>query len=539
MKKVILIGIDGATPQLLSKWIDQGKLPTFSSLREQGCSGKLASTIPPFSAPAWTSIVTGCNPGKHGIYGFESTGTLSPHLITSRSRKVPAIWNYLSSIGLKNIIINVPGSYPPDTINGVMITGLLTPSFDSQFTYPASLKDRLHNDDLGDYELEHFWLEDYARSRMKDRAPDQLLDLIINQMESRATVALNLMQSTPWDFTMLVFRGTDTAQHFLFHRPDLLLKCYQKVDTLINKIMTTYPQATFIIVSDHGFEPIKYILYPDNVLYNNHYLTPTWDPLQNYSSLILSVTYQLINRFMKILPGNYLRNAPRLKQLLLTNATKEKLINFHHTTAFSTADGRGIQICFKDKYPQGIVTSQDTHKIYNDLKTLFSSLKDPQTGNTLVQKIYLSEEVYGKNAQGPPDLILSLEKGVTASEWIRYPQTFKELLHTQPRTLPIVYTHDAAGRSGDHAEYGIFFTKGHNIKTNYTIDSITVEDILPLIFSILNLPQPHAITGKIPLKIFTQQPPPPQNSWEDLIQKKSPLTPHEINTITKLRNKGL
>jgi predicted AlkP superfamily phosphohydrolase/phosphomutase len=374
---------------------------------------------------------------------------------------------------------------------------------------------------------------------MKNRAPDQLLDLINNQMESRATVALNLMQSTIWDFTMLVFRGTDTAQHFLFHRQDLLLKCYQKVDTLINRIMTAYPQATYIIVSDHGFEPINYVLYPDNVLYNNHYLTPTWDPLQTYSSLLLSVLYQLINRFMKILPASFLRNAPRLKQLLLTNATKEHLINFHHTTAFSTADGRGIQICFKDKYPQGIVTSQNTQKIYDDLKILFSDLKNPQTGNRLVQKIYLSEEVYGKNAQGPPDLILSLEEGVTASEWIRYPLTLKELLHTQPRTLPIVYKHDAAGRSGDHSEYGIFFTKGSNIKTNHTIDSITVEDILPLIFSLFNLPPPHYITGKIPLKIFNQQPSPPQKTWEELLQIKSPLTPNEINTITKLRNKDL
>ena len=105
MNKVILIGIDGATPQLLHTWVDQGYLPTFKKIHEHGCRGELTSTIPPFSAPAWTSIVTGCNPGKHGIYGFESTGTLSPHLITSRSRKVPAIWNYFTDIGIPQIII--------------------------------------------------------------------------------------------------------------------------------------------------------------------------------------------------------------------------------------------------------------------------------------------------------------------------------------------------------------------------------------------------------------------------------------------------
>ncbi|MBU1940188.1 MAG: alkaline phosphatase family protein, partial [Candidatus Thermoplasmatota archaeon] len=172
MKRVILVGIDGATPQLLFKWIDEGVLPTFSRFRQQGSWGKLRSTLPPFSAPAWTSIVTGCNPGKHGIYGFESTGTLTPHLVNSRYRKVPAIWTYLTQAGLKNIIINVPGSYPPESINGFMITGLLTPSADSQFTYPADLKQRLTPTDLGQYDLEHFWLEDFSRARMKQQNPE-------------------------------------------------------------------------------------------------------------------------------------------------------------------------------------------------------------------------------------------------------------------------------------------------------------------------------------------------------------------------------
>jgi len=178
MQKVVLIGVDGATPDLIDKWVNEGKLPNFQKLRENGTWGKLKSTTPPFSAPAWTSIVTGCNPGKHGIYGFESTGTLEPHLINSRHRKVPAIWSFLTSIGMKSIVVNVPGTYPPEKINGAMITGLLTPSRDSNFTYPKDIKERLTKGDLGEYELEQFWLEDFSRSRMKKRAPEKLLNHI-------------------------------------------------------------------------------------------------------------------------------------------------------------------------------------------------------------------------------------------------------------------------------------------------------------------------------------------------------------------------
>ena len=109
MKKTVMIGIDGATLDLMEKWMDNGKLPNFQKIQKNGAWGKLKSTIPPFSAPAWTSIVTGSNPGKHGVYGFESTSTLEPHLISSRYRKIPAIWNYLTDIGIKSIIVNLVG----------------------------------------------------------------------------------------------------------------------------------------------------------------------------------------------------------------------------------------------------------------------------------------------------------------------------------------------------------------------------------------------------------------------------------------------
>jgi predicted AlkP superfamily phosphohydrolase/phosphomutase len=537
MNKVILIGIDGATPQLVNTWVKDGLLPTFKHIKHQGCSGHLASTIPPFSAPAWTSIVTGCNPGKHGIYGFESTGTLTPHLITSKYRKAPAIWNYLTHIGVNNIIVNVPGSYPPDNIKGVMITGLLTPSFDSEFTYPQSIKQRLNKEDLGDYELEHFWLEDFSRSRMKKRAPEKLLTLINDQMQSRATVALNLMQSMPWDFAMIVFRGTDTAQHFLFHRKDLLLQCYQKVDTLINQIINRYPDASIVIVSDHGFEPIKKVLYPDNVLYNSGYLTPIWDPLKNYSSLLLAILNQILQKFLGILPSSFLRKSPKLKQLLLSRATKENLIDFSKTKAFSTADGRGLQICFKTKYEKGIVLEKESHQIQEDLKKLFQSLKDPHTAQPLIKQVYSSDEVYGHDAHEPPDIILAPKQGITASEWIRYPQNIKELLQTQPRALPIVNYQDVAGRSGDHAEYGIFYATGKNVKTNHIVESISVEDILPLIFSLLNKTPPPSITGKIPYEIFDKKPTLSSINWVEFDQKKDILSQIEKDRIAQLRKK--
>ena len=132
--KVIVVGLDGGTLDLMEPWMNAGKLPTFAKIREQGICGKLRSTTPYYSAPAWVSMVTGCNPGKHGIYDFFHTDTFSKKLVNSRYRKASAIWNHLTDAGNKSIIVNVPGTYPPESINGIMITGLLTPSSKSEFT---------------------------------------------------------------------------------------------------------------------------------------------------------------------------------------------------------------------------------------------------------------------------------------------------------------------------------------------------------------------------------------------------------------------
>jgi len=536
MKKVILIGIDGADPNLLQKWIGQGHLPTFKKLQERGSWGKMKSTIPPFSAPAWTSIVTGCTPGKHSIYGFEATGTLEPKLINSRYRKVPAIWNLISKIGKNCIVVNVPGTYPPEKINGAMITGLLTPSKDVTFTYPKTIKERLIDDDLGSYELEQFWLEDFSRAKMKKRDPQALINHINNQMASRLTVAGNLMKEIPWDFCMIVFRGTDTAQHFLFDSEKLLLSCYEKVDELVNKIIENNADATIFVVSDHGFEQIKKVLYPDNVLYNNKLLVPTWDPYDNLQSITYSIIYRLLQWILKKLPKKTLQQSQLIKQLLFSSASKAALIDFTKTKAFSTADGRGIQLCLAEKYKNGIVSKEESEQLITELISLLSKIKDSNGNNLLIERVYRSEEIFGKDAVDPPDLVFDLKPGVTASEWIRFPGTLHEILKYKKNSIPYVYSKDPAGRTGDHAAYGVFFAYGKNIKSNQSLDGIKVEDVLPTVFSCLGLSTPTHIDGVAFTNVFVEKPPMEEIDWSQT-GKKTPLQSGELKKIMALRKR--
>ena len=537
MKKIILIGIDGATPELIEKWIDNGNLPNFKKLKENGAYGRLKSTTPPFSAPAWTSIITGCNPGKHGIYGFESTGTLESHLINSDCRKAPAIWNYLSNIGMKNIVVNVPGTYPPEKIDGIMITGLLTPSPDSNFTYPLDIKKRLHEKDLGEYNLEQLWLEDFSRSRMKKRAPEKLLYLINKQMVSRMKVGLNLMKETDWGFTMVVFRGTDTAQHFLFDHQDLMLSCYQKVDELVGNIVEIYPEAVFFVVSDHGFEDIKKIFYPDNVLYNAGYLTPFEDPYKDFISLFHLLYYKILGWILKHLPQKFLKKSKMIKKLLFSSSSKNKLIDFSKTKAFSTADGRGIQICRNNKFKNGIVEEKDYDNLCNEVSILLKEIKDPDDNSPIIENVYRWNQIYSKNAFNPPDLVFDLKKGITAAEYLRFPNTLFDVAQTKKNCIPYIFDQDPVGRSGDHSQYGIFFAYGEGIKTNYKIDNISVQDVLPTIFTSIGISIPKTIDGVSKKDIFIKEPIVKEIDWKSYQSKKQMLKKSELDKIHELTEK--
>ncbi|MDO8141482.1 MAG: alkaline phosphatase family protein, partial [Candidatus Brocadiales bacterium] len=126
MPKIVVIGIDSATFDIIEPLVNQGKLPVFTRFMKEGVWGRLQSTIPPVTPPAWTSLVTGKNPGKHGIfdfYGYTTNGYERP-IINSQAIKAKTLWNILSEGGKSVGIINVPLTYPPEKVNGFLIPGM-------------------------------------------------------------------------------------------------------------------------------------------------------------------------------------------------------------------------------------------------------------------------------------------------------------------------------------------------------------------------------------------------------------------------------
>jgi len=530
--KVIVVGLDGGTLDLMEPWMNAGKLPTFAKIRKQGIRGKLRSTTPYYSAPAWVSMVTGCNPGKHGIYDFFHTDTFSKKLVNSRYRKTSAIWNHLTDAGNKSIIVNVPGTYPPESINGIMITGLLTPSPESEFTYPKSIKNDLVKDKIGEYELEQVAVDDIPKNLTAKYAPEKFADQVKNAIISHATVTINLMEKHEWDFTMVVLRSTDDAMHLLWGKEELILSCYQTADDYINRMMERYPDAIFIIVSDHGFgKPQKY-LYVNNLLYNTGYLKTISDPNYNLSSLMTMLFDKMSRLIFHLVPLHKLVRSSIGRKFILSSGSSRN-IDFSQTRAFyHSVCSRGIRINLKDKYKQGIVDKKDYEKLRMELTTLLKNLKDPETGRTLIKNIYRWEELYGENAVNDPlDIVFDLEEEYGAQELLQPPEGLEHLLCSKKKSLSILSPPGFYDWMGDHRPNGILFMYGKNIKSNQHIDA-NVIDIVPTILATMNIPIQNNIDGRVIEEAFITK---PTIKRTDTHKKKKILTETEIKRIKKLK----
>ena len=141
-RKVLVIGLDSAPPALVFETF-RSEMPTLARLIDRGAHGRLLSTNPPITVPAWTAMMASKDPGQLGCYGFRNRKDHSYDgyaFANSTHVKEPRLWDLLGDAGKRSIVLGVPQTYPPRPIVGEMVTCFLTPSTKVAYTYPESLK---------------------------------------------------------------------------------------------------------------------------------------------------------------------------------------------------------------------------------------------------------------------------------------------------------------------------------------------------------------------------------------------------------------
>lgn len=497
--KVLVVGLDGATFDILRPWIEQGKLPILRKLMENGVSDSLTSTIPPMSSPAWPSFMTGKNPGKIGVFDFveRRPDSYDYTVVSSKSIDGKVLWNILSEAGKKVGIINVQVTYPPQEVNGFMISGMPAPSVR---THPASLLDELRKE-VGEYRLR---IEEvYGKGR-----EDSFIEDLYRVTDIREKTTLFLMKKYDWDFFMVMFFGTEFVQHTFWsymdhthpdHDPqksekygNVILEYFQKIDDIIGKIIkNTDENTTLIIMSDHGHGPLH------KVLYINRWLMELG--LLNFKRNILTriklwlckynLPVRLYDFSIKLGLGKLRKLVSQRRQTNLVNVfISFRDVDWLRTKAYSHGHIGSIFINLKGREPDGIVEpGKDYHKLRTYIIKKLCELRDPETGEKVVDKVFRKEEVYsGSYVDRAPDIIFIMKDMKYIAEFGSFGFHHDSLFGS-----PILRS------TGTHRMNGIFIMKGKNVKRNSVVKGAKIIDLAPTILYLMGVPVPSDMDGKV------------------------------------------
>jgi predicted AlkP superfamily phosphohydrolase/phosphomutase len=256
-KKVVVVGLDGVPHSFIQKMLKGGEFPNFKSLLSEGSMAKLRSTIPCVSSVAWSSYMTGRNPGKHNIYGFvdRDPKSLDIYIPTSKNMGCQTLWESLGQQGKRVLVINVPLTYPPRPVNGILIGCFLCINID-KISYPREISQTLKR--MG------YRIDADARQARENEAA--FLEDIHETLRKRVEIGLHLYEKEEWDFFQLHIMETDRMNHFFWdgwaeessRNRDVFFKFYREVDKALGEIVRKVdPGSELIVLSDHGFCSIQ------------------------------------------------------------------------------------------------------------------------------------------------------------------------------------------------------------------------------------------------------------------------------------------
>lgn len=500
--KLAVLGLDGATFDVLDPLCAQGRLPNLAKIMQDGSRATLQSTLPAVTGPAWTALATGKNPGKTGVLDFlnpQDSDKLSHRVVDSHYiRRARAYWDYLSDAGATVGILNYPFLYPPYAVDGFMVSGLGCSPADN-ITYPPSLQQILF-DHCGGYETQVLW-QDYARD--VPRFVEEIMKLL--RINARS---LELLLARDPDIFTVVISATDFVQHFMWRFFDprhplyeeenantfapLFVRVWEEVDHLVGSLLERVPSnCNVIIVSDHGFGPHTGNFYTNVWLRQNGYLALPDSPEPVIRRHAASILGPLARRAARLLPHKlYETLADPLRALQKPFVAQ---IDPENSLAYAVNHNCWMGAIFLGK--SAAPSSSPGHSAHRDLwQHVVDDLQDVCEALGLTLQVYRPDDLYsGPYAALAPDVLFDLDAGACS---VHYSMPTEEMY------VPV----DASSiDSGSHRRNGVFLAVGPEIKATSEIGGATVYDVAPTILHMFGLPVPTDMDGRVLCDIFAEK----------------------------------
>jgi predicted AlkP superfamily phosphohydrolase/phosphomutase len=494
--RAVVIGLDGVTWKLLDAMIEGGVMPRLGALRERGAGGVLLSTVPTYTPPAWTSAVTGVNPGRHGIYGFMEGHAqyASQGLMHSGRIKATTIWEVANDQGVRAGIFNLPLTYPPRPLDGWMVSGMLTPGYGEKRTGFASWGGPGSSEELEKHILD--WVPEYecdlSANWETDWRDEGLARRALASLDQRHNALAGLLDLDPVDIVFSVLEAPDRLQHVYYRYMDpsdemyetaagaeirpAINECFAAVDRIVG-LLDDYAgfDGGVVVCSDHGFT--------------------AWEVSVHTNALLESWGYLKMKRGARLMQTRAARSlVPLAKRVLPARVAREAkgrtfaAIDWGRTRAFaSPIPQQGVFINLEGRERFGIVPATERDATVRDLVGRFTSLRGPD-GAPVTDVVHTADEVFSGDAlEGAPDVMPVLrDHRFELDDEVFHRDPFTDLSHL-PR--------------GVHHPDGIVVVAGPGTSPRADL-SASVLDVTPTLLYAAGLGVPEGLDGSVMTDAF-------------------------------------
>ena len=511
--KVIIIGIDGATFDIILPMVARGELPHFKTLMDQGAWAELTSVYPSQTVPAWPCCYTGKNPGKVGVFDFRADSHLSydegPFLLSTDITATP-LWRLLSNRKRKVLVAGMPLTYPPAKVNGVMVAPVRVIETDQIKTHPPELarelNQKLNLRDVIAQRRRYMTLHRSLQVSDLQEFFDQCIASSHLVIEKLGEIARYLLATQPYDFGMFML-PVDAIQHHFWHHMDkqhpahapelarhygeTVFDGYRWVDQELGLILAGIDpeQTTLILVSDHGFGPLHKEFYANRWLLQQGLLK--LKPTSPYTLDVRRISVAALLQRLKLgrlVPqlSSRIRNQ-KIPMIYRRPKSASQLIDWEQTRAYATAYALNINL--KGREPLGIVSPGEEYlSLVDQIQRRLPQLIDPQTGKTVVDRVVTKETLYhGPHVEAAPDLLVFFKDPTySLRKDCLYPDLFRTLTAKDRLT-------------GHHTSFpqGICILKGPAIVPGTRAQAPSLLDIAPTTLFLMGEAVPEDMDGRV------------------------------------------
>lgn len=471
-ENTLLIGVDAADFRTIDRLVDDGKMPTFESLMSEGYEAILNSSFPPWTPTAWTSLTSGKNAGKHGIFDFKSLD--GERMVNANDVTSHRLWTYLDENDLCSIVVNVPVTHPAPEIEGIIVPGYLGPKADEMQPHPDGIIDELRSE-IGDYRI-------YKRNGMG--SDEEVCEEYLKLMEMRKDAICYLCGEYEWDFAMVQFQRTDTVFHEL-RKQRYINRVYENLDAYVGEIIATIEPNTTLVASDHGMGELgDWDVRINSWLKQKGYLETSntgievgWEKPGEEKSL------GMLERFIAGLSRAGI-TAQRIESGLsrigfatvIRSVLPDEMLAKVVAVGGEKIDRESSQAYCPSGSCQGIVCRQ---AIKSTLRNELMEIKDPD-GYDVFEWVRPSDEVLsGEFVNEAPDLLMM-------------PRDMEYFMSAVPTSSVF----EEGRYEFTHKPEGILLITGSGVEANEQRATVSIHQVAPTILSLFDIPLDKAFDGK-------------------------------------------